>query len=190
LNCRLFAFVGIEDNHYTLNIVLNENWKASKANPLPPKWHLLHFDSFRADTKNGAWTKNLKMAKKFALWALNMDSNDSLQVFDIPVPQQDSDSNDCGLCATHFLRVFLSDIQRAWDFCIQVSFRQPVNLTLMAWKNLDKSDEDREVRDFWDEERMPSLRREALRIFDFYEAIDNLLKGGPVYPNYVDVVEL
>jgi hypothetical protein len=48
LTYRLIAFIGIEEEHYTLNIVLDENWglKLGKK-AMKPKWVLFHFDSLR-----------------------------------------------------------------------------------------------------------------------------------------------
>jgi Ulp1 family protease len=190
LTRRLFAFVGIEDSHFTLNIVLNDNWREPKLKPLHPKWMLFHFDSLRTATRQGEWTLNLKNAKGFALWALDIRDKDKLDIFDTPVPQQASASNDCGLFAAHFLRVFLNDIQKSRDFCIQVSFYLCVNPMLIFHQFMDAPCNRKEVREFWDEERLPVLRDEGVRIFDFYKAIDDLIKGGQIYPNYVDVVHL
>jgi hypothetical protein len=38
----------------------------------------------------------------------------------VPVPRQQLGSNDCGLFACHFLRVFLEDIEESVEFCTKV----------------------------------------------------------------------
>jgi Ulp1 family protease len=121
-NRRFVAFVGIENEHFTLSILSNQLWVQPDSHPpkkqrKAPHWTLLHFDSSR-DTE-AKETFAMEQAQKFACWVLGIKER-KLKHLQVPVPQQDEDSNDCGVYATHFLREFMDDPDAALSFCEKV----------------------------------------------------------------------
>jgi Ulp1 family protease len=110
---RLLAFITIQDFHYTLAIAVNTKWtKDLSQTASAASWWLLHFDSLgdHSTTRNNA--------VDFAALVMALPRQ-SFKIKEVPVPQQDN-YVDCGLCALHFLRVFLQDIDAAVRHCTKV----------------------------------------------------------------------
>jgi len=104
----------------------------------------------------------------------------------IPVPRQGEFSNDCGLYAVHFLRIFLGDVPAALQFCEKVSSLRHSIITLtpnhsqsqsLGWKRFSSP-----VQDFWHAEMLPYVREDAVAVWEFYRDVHDVACGRRVYP--------
>lgn len=99
--------------HWTLGIVVNRKWEKSEEVQIQHDWILFHFDTMHCNDDSEL------NAVKVATFITQSNSN--IKLIDIPVPKQPSLSNDCGLYPAHFLKIFLSNINRSIEECTAVS---------------------------------------------------------------------
>jgi len=102
-------------DHYTLAVLVNVSWSRNASKPLKPDWHLFHLDSLPNSKPRAAGV----YSGKFAAYLLGIPYTD-ITVTEVSVPKQPGGS-ECGLCAVHFLRIFLEDIDKATKFCLEAS---------------------------------------------------------------------
>jgi Ulp1 family protease len=112
---RILAFpVHIADpGHWTLSIAVNTNW----ATPLSIRPHVdvYHLDSLPDNPQHR------KLSESFARHIFQLEDTDYCQVHEVAVPRQPHFSNDCGLYPAHFMKIFLTDVEKGLLACINVS---------------------------------------------------------------------
>jgi len=116
-NRRLLAWVPHSESpdHFTLAVLVNTKWSPDADQSSKPDWHLFHMDSLPRSKPRAAG----EHSGRFAAFLLRIP-DDQITVTEVPVPPQPGGS-ECGLCAVHFLRIFLEDIGKATKFCLEVS---------------------------------------------------------------------
>jgi Ulp1 family protease len=87
--------------HWALIIVINKTFNPDKPSLIGSDWRVLYFDSLTPTDDD------LNNALSFSQWLLQLKSDDKPEVVAVPTPKQLPNSNDCGLLAAHYLRVFL-----------------------------------------------------------------------------------
>jgi Ulp1 family protease len=112
---RLLAFPIHTSNpgHWTLAVAINHSWNVSPKRA--PQIDVFHFDSFPDSPQHR------KKAEKFARYAFQLEKGNLCRVIEVAVPRQTTWSNDCGLYPSHFLKIFLSDVEKALSVCMKVS---------------------------------------------------------------------
>jgi Ulp1 family protease len=96
--------------HWTLAIAVDMTWRSSQKGSR--KINIFHFDSLPVGNEHR------DLAEKFGRHAFEVADSEELKVFEVPIPNQPAYSNDCGLYPSHFLKIFLSDIEKYLDFCM------------------------------------------------------------------------
>lgn len=101
--------------HWTLGILVNKSWDRNADTQADRRWSLLHFDT--AHCNSSSESNALAVAKFIAGFKSNLE----IEIVDVPVPKQPALSNDCGLYPAHFLKIFLSNIDKSIEECTTVS---------------------------------------------------------------------
>ena len=122
--------------HWTLGTLVDVNWQREGLEiQNDPSWHLFHFDSTLCNLEN---RETANAIGRFILQKV------PFKFMEIPVPIQSPTSNDCGLYPAHFLRIFLTDVEKSIKFCFYVCillyhifpnhfhFSRPTPITLLA----------------------------------------------------------
>ena len=106
---KLIAYPVHSPNHWTLCILINKSWpKAGKD------WAAFHFDSFKCNSYAAP------TAQSFGLYVTGIKHRCDLPIKDVTVPQQNKQSNDCGLWAAHFLKIVLKNFESCTEVCNSV----------------------------------------------------------------------
>lgn len=103
------AFPGAE--HWTLAVMVNENWVEGAEHQTNQRWQIFHFDTLHCNA-------NSKInAVKTALFIAESSDDSEIDFCEVAVPYQPAGSNDCGLYPAHFLKIFLSNIDKSISIC-------------------------------------------------------------------------
>jgi len=137
------------ESHWTSIIALNSQFGGRSATD-GRGWRVLYFDSLGPSEEDQA------RSLRFAKWVLELDENDDLEMVTVPTPRQLPGSNDCGLLAAHYIKVFFrsfhsnfkifasgdlpqdsqAENESRWDYCMYPHLRRHANARFTLQKDL------------------------------------------------------